>query len=145
MYCELKDLTGQINENYLLSFVKESTDQGDEYIPRIDECIGKASSLIDGYIGKRYPVPLKRIPEVIKDKCVEIAIYKIICRKGLNKNAEESIWLDRYNSAISFLKDLRDGKNDIGIPDDEGNAVVVSPVKYKTKERVFQDSFWKGF
>lgn len=144
MYCAEADLYSQINKASFIEFAKEETDTGDEYIERIIEAIKAASAEIDGYLAKQYKLPLAITPPAIKNVAVDITIYKVLCRRGIEKDSPESIWFDRYKSAIKFLEGVRDGKNDIGIVTAE-NTSTPSGYAYVTETRIFDEKFWNGY
>ncbi|MBN2544580.1 MAG: DUF1320 domain-containing protein [Spirochaetes bacterium] len=144
MYCEEEDLYSQFNKEVLVGFATESDDADDAYKDRIAALISAAEAEVNGYLAKQYKLPLTIVPDAVKNVTIDIAIYKILGRKGIKKDSEESIWIDRYKNAIKFLEGVRDGKNDIGIVTEEG---VSSPSNYsfKSEEKVFDSDFWKGY
>lgn len=144
MYCTPDDLYAQINKTTLIDLATEPDDAGDEYEDRIISAINASGVEINGYLARQYAVPLLIIPDAVKNLCVDIAVYKIFCRKGIAKDTPEVVWFDRYKNAVKFLEGVRDGKNDIGIVKADG---VSSPsgYVYKTPERTFDDDFWRGY
>jgi phage gp36-like protein len=144
MYCTEADLYLQFNKSSLVEFAKDEADTGEEYITRISDTITAAEAEINGYLAKQCKVPLVAVPAAVKNVCVDITIYKIICRKGIQKEGPDGIWLDRYKSAIKFLEGVRDGVNDIGIVSALG-ASTPSVYEYQSDKRIFDKKFWEGF
>jgi phage gp36-like protein len=144
MYCEEEDLYSKIEKAKIIDYAKDSDDTAEEYKERIAKIIEDTSGEINGYLAKQYNLPLSPIPIQIKNACVEMSIYKILCRKGIDKNSPESIWLTLYEGAISFLKDVRDGKNDLGIITGIYSSLP-SNYEYKSERRHFDKRFWNGF
>lgn len=73
---------------------------GDQYIedpakreeligPIIDAAVEDAEGEIDGYIVKRYNVPLIPVPKVINKFTKDIALYNLYSRIGIDENGEE--------------------------------------------------------
>ena len=102
---------------------------GDQYIedpakreeligPIIDAAVEDAEGEIDGYIAKRYSVPLIPVPKVINKFTKDIALYNLYSRIGIDENGEEKNYLNRYNSAIKFLVLVTEGKVSLGVPSD---------------------------
>jgi phage gp36-like protein len=74
-----------------------------------------ATSEINSYIGKRYGLTLlSSTPPRLVGICCDIARYR------LYDDVTTDTVRDRYTDAIAFLKDVRDGKNNLG--DEEAPA-----------------------
>ena len=102
---------GEIKENIVVKAIEES------------------STLIDAYIGKRFRLPLPRIPRVLRMICVDLTIYNLYERLT-EMNITEGMKL-RYNNAIALLKSIAEGKADIGL--DEIGPVDESGFKVSSK------------
>ncbi len=140
MYCKVDDLYKAIRKDFLESF---STENGDE---DRENAIKQATAEINGYISARYRVPLNPIPDAITNICIDISIYKIICRCGIDEDKPEGIWIKRYLQAIKFLEAIRDGKNDIGaIENGELSSGVNRAPSFQSSESLFNNEFWVGF
>jgi len=81
----------------------------------LDEALAAADSLIDSYIGKRYPVPLAQVPKLITTLAGTIVRYHL---SGAGVT-ETDPTRDRYRDAIKLLEAIRDGEIAIG-PDTAG-------------------------
>ncbi len=79
--------------------------------PLIDEAIADADGEIDGYLAKRYAVPLSPVPKVINKFSKDIALYNLMSRAGLDEAGREGNYLTRYNAAIKFLTLVAEGKS----------------------------------
>ena len=82
--------------------------------PIIDEAIADADGEIDGYLAKRYRVPLSPVPKVINKFSKDIAVYNLFSRIGIDEGTDEKTYLNRYNAAIKFLTLVAEGKVSIG-------------------------------
>ena len=74
--------------------------------PLIDEAIADADGEIDGYLAKRYAVPLAPVPKVINKFSKDIALYNLMSRAGLDEAgpattppSSSSRWSRRAKSA----------------------------------------------
>lgn len=79
---------------------------------KITRAISGASAVIDGYLSIRYALPLPGTPDVLRDACVSIAVYRLASEPG--SLAEDM--RTRYEDAIAFLKDVAKGVAGIGVP-----------------------------
>jgi phage gp36-like protein len=66
-----------------------------------------ASSEIDGYLARRYAVPVSPAPVFLGEACLSIARYKLH-----GKSAGDAVRRD-YDDAIRLLRDLADGRAEI--------------------------------
>ncbi len=85
----------------------------------IDRALADASAEIDSYLASRYPLPLETVPSVLRQKAVDIAVYRMMTLRpmGAIDDARE-----RYKDAISWLKLLAEGKVSLGVPSNEPGA-----------------------
>lgn len=79
----------------------------------IFNAIHDADAEIDGYLMKRYPVPMVLVPAVVTKYSKDIALYNLISRSGLDTGDRESNYLTRYKNAIAFLTKVAKGDVDI--------------------------------
>lgn len=126
-YCSVEEVRRMIKSDALNMII------GDEYIedeavreakiiPIIEEAIGDADGEIDGYLVKRYPVPLSSIPKVINKFSKDIAVYNLFSRVGIDEGEKEKNYLNRYKTAVRFLENVAKGIVDIGIIDNTKKA-----------------------
>ena len=110
MYCSVDDLIKRIS---LEDLTQLSDDDGDgEYDENIvNEAIEYAQNIIDGYVGKKYQVPLDPIPEIIKRIAVDLAIYWLYSRSDEIPEEIEN----RYKNQIKMLEDIAKGNISIGV------------------------------
>lgn len=116
---------------------------GNPDVARTDRAIEDASSLIDGYLGTRYDLPLAIVPQVVKRICIDIAAYHL-CPDA---SAMTEIIEKRYEAAIVVAKDISAGRASLGASEPKGGsldpgtlgdgAVLVSgPERVMTRERL---------
>ena len=76
----------------------------------IVRAIADADAEIDSYCGTKYDVPFSTVPVMIRKMSVDIAIYNLYARRrGAPEDRKE-----RYDDAISFLKDISKGIASLG-------------------------------
>lgn len=120
MYCTAEEVRQMIKADLLSALI------GDEYIddpaerearitPIIEQAIADAEAEADGYLAKRYPVPLARTPAVINKYVKDIAIYNLISRIGVDDSEREANYRERYKFAIKFLGMVAKGEVEIGV------------------------------
>lgn len=96
----------------------------------ITPAIANASAEIAGYLRRRYALPEtpEETPATLRKLCVDIAIYNIFSRTGIeqDKTHSHSIIVKRYDDAIVYLNLVADNKRDIdglkgaGMEDEDG-------------------------
>lgn len=89
---------------------------------RIAYHLRAASGRIDAYIGARYRLPLRQVPDALRDYCCDIARYLLT---GNEHTCNEVIRL-RYEDAISWLKLVASGKVGIGANPENGGTIDAS-------------------
>ena len=73
----------------------------------------KASSEIDSYLATRFDVPVSPAPDVVKERCIDIAIYRVCPDSALTDEKRR-----RYEDAIAWLKDVAKGLATLDLGDD---------------------------
>ena len=81
----------------------------------IDDALRSASSIIDGYLSVRYPVPLQKVPPVVRDYTVDIGLYRLAYSR-LKQTTEMRL---RFEDAIKFFTLVASGKASIGLDTDD--------------------------
>ena len=124
---------------------------GDQYIEdpaKREELIGPiidaAVEDAEGYIAKRYSVPLIPVPKVINKFTKDIALYNLYSRIGIDENGEEKNYLNRYNSAIKFLVLVTEGKVSLGVPSDDLQTAASTGFSVKSNPRLFGRNSLRG-
>ena len=75
----------------------------------LDRALVDSAALIDSYIGRRYPLPLPAVPQILVPYALDIARYRL----DRIRNREDV--RARYEDAIKWLEGVRDGKNTLGV------------------------------
>lgn len=110
----------------------------------IDVAIADADGEIDGYVGKRYNVPLSPVPKVVNKFAKDIALYNLFSRSGIEKDGRDSNFLTRYNSAIKFLTMIAEGRVSIGVDTDTPASAAATGFSVSSNPRLFSRNTLKG-
>lgn len=108
-YCTLDDLITRFGADE----VKGNADRDGDGIVDADvvaAAIAAASSIIDGYIGARYALPLVSVPATLKSICEDLA------RHALTTVEPMKIVIDNRDAAIARLKDISRGIAVLDVP-----------------------------
>lgn len=106
-YCTKVDIINTVPEEQLKQLTDDnSIDSIDD--EKLNECIRKADTTIDGYLRGRYDLPLTVVPESIKSISIGLTTYYLFNR-GLLLTLPESI-KEMYTEAMRVLKDTQSGK-----------------------------------
>ncbi len=126
------------------TFIEDPAEREELVAPIIDGAIGDADAEIDGYLAKRYAVPLAPAPKVINKFSKDIAIYNLFSRIGIDESTDQKTYLNRYNSAIAFLKLVAEGKVSIGGESEDPATAAATGFTVKSNARLFTREQMKG-
>ena len=91
------------------TFIEDPAEREELVAPIIDEAIADADGEIDGYLAKRYAVPISPAPKIINKCSKDIAVYNLFSRIGIDESTDQKTYLNRYNQAIKFLTLVAEG------------------------------------
>lgn len=138
-YCTQTDILDMMDEAELIQ-ATDDEGAGNVVTSRVDKAIYMADSEIDGYLGRRYTVPMDPAPAILNTYAVDMAIYHIYSRRmGAPEHREK-----RYKSAIKFFEMVADGKVSLGANDPDGTGGSDQP-EFDGPERVFSRNSLKGW
>ena len=126
------------------TYVEDPAEREELVAPIIEAAIGDADGEIDGYLAKRYRVPLSPVPKVINKFSKDIAVYNLFSRVGIDEGTEEKNYLNRYNSAIKFLTLVAEGKVSIGVGSDDPASVAATGFSVQSSPRIFSRRQLRG-
>lgn len=146
-YCSVEEVRGMIKSDALNmiigdEYIEDELEREAKIIPLIEEAIGDADGEIDGYLAKRYPVPLSPSPKVLNKFSKDIAVYNLFSRAGIDEGEKEKNYLNRYKAAVRFLENVAKGVIDIGVSDNVKKASTGFQVNSST--RLFSRDSMKG-
>ncbi len=115
MYAVQQDI---INIYGLQQFLLVSDRDGDGVTDQVngvyiaDTALQGATDEIDSYLSNRYQMPLLEVPPVLRDKCCDIAMYRMAVSGDVLTDDRR----DRYKDAINWLVLVAKGTVDLGLP-----------------------------
>lgn len=146
-YCEVFEVREMLKDDALNSiigdtYIEDESEREAKITPIVESAIADAEGEVDGYLAKRYPVPLTVVPKAISKFTKDIAVYNLYSRVGIDEGDKEKNYLNRYRAAIDFLKLAADGKIDIGVGSLQTSAKT--GFKVKSNERLFSRDLMRG-
>lgn len=119
------------------TFIEDPAKREELVGPIINAAIGDADAEIDGYLAKRYPVPLSSVPKVINKFSKDIAVYNLFSRIGIDEGTDQKTYLNRYNAAIKFLTFVAEGKVALGVETDDPVKAAATAFSVRSNPRIF--------
>lgn len=153
MYATLDNLRGAIAEDVILYLVDDErqrtlTPAGEQ---RITQKLLEATSEVNSYLAQRYELPLATIPDILKAKTLDIAVYRLFLRRGIRPGTADELVMEQYKTAIGWLRDVATGKASIttgtGSEDNSTGPAEkgVGSAKVSAKPRVFDRDSLEDF
>lgn len=148
MYATIDEVRAMIKEDAIDSLIDDRhiEDENERNVLLRDITLGAiqdADAEIDGYLARRYPVPLTTIPQMINKLSKDIALYNLFSRRGIDEQSEEKNYLTRYKAAIDFLRLVAEGKVEIGL--DTPKQAAASGFTMQSSDRLFSRTSMKGY
>ena len=112
--------------------------------PLAEDDIRDADAEIDGYLMKRYPVPMSPVPAVIRKYSKDIAVYNLISRAGIDEGERENNYLTRYKNAIAFLTKVAKGETDIVKEGTDPSKAAAEGFRISSSTRLFSRATMRG-
>lgn len=138
MYCTIDDLKKQSSDEFLIRCTDDEQ-TGEINQETVDEKIDDAQMEIDSYCRAQYSVPFQAVPGLIRKLAVDIALYNLVSRRGIDEDSPDVILVKRYRDAVKLLENLAKGIVTIG-PAAAGDpspqpqqATIVSPPRRFTR------------
>lgn len=126
------------------TFIEDPDEREIEIASIIDGAIGDADAEIDGYLAKRYPVPIAPAPKIINKLSKDIAVYNLYSRRGIDESKPDKNYLNRYQAAIKFLTLVAEGKVSLGAQADDPASASSTGFVVKSNPRLFTRDQLKG-
>lgn len=139
-YATLQDLIDAFGEGELVGL----TDRGDVATGVIDtdvvdQALGDAAALINGYLAGRYRLPVSETPALVNGLAKSIAFYK------LHRFDAPDLVTAEYKDALARLKDIAQGTIKLDIAGKELPGSGGSGVQITDRERPLEASKMTGF
>ena len=138
---EVRDMVKDDALNAIIgdTFIEDPVEREELVSPIID-----ADAEIDGYLAKRYAVPLAPAPRVINKFSKDIAVYNLFSRIGIDEGTDQKTYLNRYNAAIKFLTLVAEGTVSIGTETEDPASAAAGGFKVKSNSRLFTREKMRG-
>ncbi|MCB6345413.1 gp436 family protein [Enterocloster lavalensis] len=149
-YCVTDEVIDMLKDDILNpiignAYIEDPAERKAAIRPLADEAITDADAEIDGYLMKRYPVPMAPVPAVISKYSKDIAVYNLISRAGIDTGERESNYLTRYKNAIAFLTKVAKGEVDIVKEGTDPAKAAATGFKIAGSPRLFSRGSMKGY
>jgi phage gp36-like protein len=106
----------------------------------VQRAVNDAQNTIDSHIGGRYPLPIAPVPEILERLSCDLARFYLY-----DDQVTETIQ-KRFDDAMKLLRDVRDGKSQLGPNGTTGQQPVSnSGAELVTGERVWKRADSTGF
>ena len=119
------------------TFIEDSAEREELVEPLIE-------AAIDGYLAKRYTVPISPAPRVLNKFSKDIAVYNLFSRIGIDESTDQKTYLNRYNAAIKFLTLVAEGKVSIGTETEDPASAAATGFSAKSNPRLFTRAKMRG-
>lgn len=149
MYCTVQEVTEMLKPDLISCIIGDSyTKDPEERQAKLTEvtasAIEDACAEVDGYLAKRYPVPLHTPPKVIVKYTKDIAVYNLVSRIGVSEDEREGNYRERYRVAMKFLTMVVDGKVALGIGAELPDKQAQSGFHLEGSQRQFSRRSMRG-
>lgn len=102
---------------------------------RISQAIAEADGVIEGYLGKRYTLPLASVPDILATWARHITRYKLHSNR-ISDERSDPVARD-YRDAIKFLTQVAEGRFSLGLQDPETQGPGQGDVRMEPGRKVF--------
>lgn len=136
-YCTQQDLIDRFGQAELLEIADRDSDTVIDAAV-VTGAIADAGDEIDGFVGRRYDLPLASTPSLLKVLACDIARYR------LYKDQPTERVKDAYKEAIARLKQIGDGQVLLDIAGAEPSPIADTPL-VQSQDRVFSRETLKGW
>lgn len=131
MYCTIDEVLSMLKDDMIDAIlgpdiIEDAEERRAKITPFTQLAIDDACAEIDGYLYKRYPVPLKRAPQVLRKIAKDISVYNLASRTGIDEDERENTIYIRYKNAISYLTLVAKGTVSIGPDGTDGGDTGVN-------------------
>ena len=121
------------------AFDAEDIAAADDAKRRIEQASSESDGLVDGYLGKRYALPLASIPGILVTWARAITRYKLHGDRITDANTDPIV--RDYKDAIKFLTLVAEGKFSLGIDDPSAQGSGPGEVQIHAGHKVFGRDF----
>lgn len=95
-------------------YVADRDNDGVADAAAVDRALVSASDEIDSHVGVRHALPLAAVPGILRQHCVDIAVYRL----ALSADVLTEEHRRRYDDAVAHLRRIAEGKATLVLPVD---------------------------
>jgi phage gp36-like protein len=139
-YCTIAEIKAVFDDSLLIQLTDDA-DAGVINDDVITGAINDASAEIDGWLLRRYTLPLGTVPENLRKYAADIVLYDLYCRR----EGPPDYVAKRYNDAIAYLKLAADGRVSVIADDSDEVSAAVSDFAADNPPRIFTRLLMGGF
>lgn len=149
MYCTAEELLEMLNpdlQSQIIGegYISDPEERRQKLLALAVHALEDACAEVDGYLAKRYPVPLSAPPKVIVKYTKDIAVYNLVSRMGIGSGEREDNYRERYKSALKFLTMAAEGKVALGIGAELPDKQAQSGFRLDGSPRLFSRRSTRG-
>ncbi|WP_051967848.1 gp436 family protein [Brevibacillus thermoruber] len=148
MYAVASDVESKLSPDIL---IRLTDDEGTGEInwEIVTKMIQEASAEVDAFLAMRYTLPLSPTPPILSKLTLDITLYNLFSRRGIDESSADSVIVTRYNNAIRMLEKIAAGTMEITPPTGDAGGGIPSPsqssMSYQTSPRIFSREQMKGY
>ena len=131
-YCTYDDVKKRIGEADLVALADYDGDDSPD-TDVVAAAINDACSLIDSYLSVRFTVPVSPVPDVLRTRAVNLAVYFL--RLGRDSATEDA--RRQYEDDVEWLREVVHGEVSLGIEPSATEADRSPAVQYRSQPRLF--------
>ena len=131
-YCTYDDIEKRIGEDdmtALADYDGNGTPDADVVSAAIDD----ACALIDSYLSVRFTVPVSPVPDVLRTRTVNLAVYFL--RLGRDSATEDV--RRQYEDDVEWLREVVSGQVSLGVEPSAAEGDRAPSVRYEGQRRIF--------
>ncbi len=130
-YATPQQLIDSVPENLLADIT--GTEEPD--VQKLQRALADASAEMNDYLAARYSLPLEVVPDGFRQKCCDIAIYRLLPLRALDAIEDAR---QRYEDVIRYLEKVAEGRISLGLPAADADTAVVQGVAFIAPERIMK-------
>jgi len=131
-YCTQQDLADRISQTDLVTLSDQNGD-GNPDLVVVAKAIRDADALIDSYLSVKFTVPVSPVPDVLRTRAVNLAIYFLkLGRDSVTEDARK-----QYEDDVKWLEAVVAGKVSLGIAPMPAESTSAGGVRAESKRRIF--------
>ena len=116
------------------TFIEDPAEREELVKPLIEAAIADADGEIDGYLAKRYTVPISPAPRVLNKFSKDIAVYNLFSRIGIDESTDQK----------TYLNLVAEGKVSIGTETEDPAGAAATGFSAKSNPRLFTRAKMRG-